>query len=506
MKQHDFQTNIFTKETIQLAGTEESVVKGGRDLFPLLPKAFDGITQIGVIGWSSQGPAQAQNLRESLEGSGITVKVGLREGSKSVPFAEKAGFTKAEGTLGEMYEVISESDLVLLLIADAAQAENYEKIFKSLKPGATLGLSHGFLLGYLKSIGKGFPKDVNVIAVCPKGMGPSVRRLYEQGKEVNGAGINCSFAVHQDINSKATDYALAWAVGVGAPYVFMTTLEGEYKSDIFGERGILLGAVHGIAESLFRYFVRNGQTDEQAFINASESITGPISHRISKDGILSVYEELTDQDKETFKRVYSKAYHPAMELLMEIYDEVASGNEITSVVMAVDRFKRYPMGKIDGTPMWQVGENVRAERDPNGISVNPVTAGVYIATMMAQIDLLNEKGHPWSEIVNESIIEAVDSLNPYMNYKGIAYMVDNCSTTARLGARKWASRFDYILSQLAYTNFDENNIDQELFKNFETHQVHDAMKVCSAMRPSVDISVVHVENFEQKFEKEKKIN
>lgn len=63
--------------------------------------------------------------------------------------------------------------------------------------GATLGLSHGFLLGHLDSLGTKFPDDINVVAVCPKGMGPSVRRLYEQGKTVNGSGINASFAVHQ---------------------------------------------------------------------------------------------------------------------------------------------------------------------------------------------------------------------------------------------------------------------------------------------------------------------
>lgn len=79
----------------------------------------------------------------------------------------------------------------------AMQADNYEKIFSYLKPNSILGLSHGFLLGHLQSIGLDFPKHFSVIAVCPKGMGPSVRRLYVQGKEINGAGINSSFAVHQ---------------------------------------------------------------------------------------------------------------------------------------------------------------------------------------------------------------------------------------------------------------------------------------------------------------------
>ena len=133
-------------------------------------------------------------------------------------------------------------NLVLLLISDAAQVRLHEQIFSRLKKGATLGLSHGFLLGYLQSEGKSFPADINVIAVCPKGMGPSVRRLYEQGRNVNGAGINSSFAIQQDMNGRACDYAIAWAVALGAPFSFVTTMEMEYRSDVFGERGILLGA------------------------------------------------------------------------------------------------------------------------------------------------------------------------------------------------------------------------------------------------------------------------
>lgn len=487
----DFDTKVFIKEKIRIGDAEEYVVRGGRHLFPLLPKAFEGIKQIGVLGWSSQGPAQAQNLRDSLAGTDIKVKVGLRENSASMAAAEAVGFTRENGTLGEMYAVIAESDMVLLLIADAAQAENYQAIFNAIRPGATLGLSHGFLLGYLKSIGASFPANINVIGVCPKGMGPSVRRLYEQGKEVNGAGINSSFAVYQDINGKATDYALGWSVALGSPWTFQTTLESEYKSDIFGERGILLGAVHGIVESLYRWFMAQGKSKEEAFTNAVESITGPISHTISKNGILAVYEALDDAGKDLFRRAYSAAYHPAFEILMEIYEEVASGNEIRSVIAANERHKRYPIGTIDGTEMWQVGVGVRAKRQPDQTPIDPVTAGVYIATMMAQVDLLKEKGHPYSEIANESIIEAVDSLNPYMHYKGVAYMVDNCSTTARLGTRKWASRFDYILTQQAFTALDEGNqVDEELFESFMHNSIHEMLATCAEMRPAVDIALV----------------
>jgi ketol-acid reductoisomerase len=487
----NFQTKVFEKEKIVLGDTEEYIVRGGRHLFPLLPKAFEGIKQIGVIGWSSQGPAQAQNLRDSLEGTDIRVKVGLRAGSSSMAKAEAVGFTTANGTLGEMYDVIRESDMVLLLISDAAQAENYKRIFEAIRPGATLGLSHGFLLGYLTSIGEKFPENINVVGVCPKGMGPSVRRLYEQGRTVNGAGINASFAVQQDINGKATDYALAWSVALGSPFTFMTTLELEYKSDIFGERGILLGAVHGIVESLYLWLKQHGYSQEEAFNNSVESITGPISKIISKKGLMAVYESLDAKDKDLFRRAYSAAYHPAYEMLMEIYYEVSSGKELASVIAANERFKRYPMGKIDGTEMWQVGEKVRAKRDPNKIPLNPVAAGIYIATMIAQVDILKANGHPYSEIANETIIEAVDSLNPYMDFKGVAYMVDNCSTTARLGSRKWAPRFDYILRQQTFTALDQDNqVDEELFDNFIHSDIHQVLSVCAELRPSVDISVV----------------
>ncbi|KAG6637240.1 hypothetical protein CIPAW_11G165600 [Carya illinoinensis] len=103
------------------------IVTEGRDLFPLLPDAFKGIKQIGCIGWGSQGPSQAQNLRDSLAEvkSDIVVKIGLRKGSRSFAEARSAGFTEENGTLGDIWETVSGSDLVLLLISDSAQAVIY---------------------------------------------------------------------------------------------------------------------------------------------------------------------------------------------------------------------------------------------------------------------------------------------------------------------------------------------------------------------------------------------
>ncbi|XBJ20755.1 hypothetical protein VPH35_011529 [Triticum aestivum] len=380
----DFDTAVFNKEKVSLAGHEEYIVRGGRNLFPLLPEAFKGVKQIGVIGWGSQGPAQAQNLRDSLveAKSDIVVKIGLRKGSKSFEEARGAGFTEENGTLGDIWETVSGSDLVLLLISDSAQADNYEKIFSHMKPNSILGLSHGFLLGHLQSHGLDFPKNISVVAVCPKGMGPSVRRLYVQGKE-------------------------------------------------------------------------------------------------------------------EFNKAYSASFYPCMDILYECYEDVASGSEIRSVVLAGRRFydkeglPAFPMGKIDQTRMWKVGEKVRSTRPDGDLGpLHPFTAGVYVALMMAQIEVLRKKGHSYSEIINESVIESVDSLNPFMHARGVAFMVDNCSTTARLGSRKWAPRFDYILTQQAFVTVDKDEpINQDLISNFMSDPVHGAIEVCAELRPTVDISV-----------------
>src|SRR5580765_5505964 len=142
------ESNTFALLDIELNGTDERVLAGGRHLFGLLPRALRGVRRIGVIGWGPQGRAQALNLRDSLAGADITVTVGLRAGSASFEPARAEGFSEADGTLGEMFDVIRSSDLVILLIADAALAELHDEIFAGLRPGAIIGLSHGFLLAH----------------------------------------------------------------------------------------------------------------------------------------------------------------------------------------------------------------------------------------------------------------------------------------------------------------------------------------------------------------------
>ena len=462
-------------------GSIEGVVTGGRKNFSILPEAFSGFKQIGVIGWGSQGPAQSLDLHDSLVRTGIKVKVGLRCNSPHWHDAQEAGFTERDGTLGEMFSVINESDLAIILISDSAQISNRREIFQAIRPGTTLGFSHGFLKGYLESVRESFPDEINIIGVCPKGMGPSVRRLYEQG-----SGINCSFAVEQDFTGNATDIALGWATAIGAPYIFKTTLGMEWRSDLSGERCILLGGAHGIVESLFRFYCYS-YDQETSFKMSVENITGPISRAISRQGILGLYNKLADADKLVFNEAYFAAIYPFVALVLEIYDEVDSGNEIRSVEMAGKR--NTPMSTLDQTVMWKVGERVRAKRNGNPERINPFTAGIYCAAMMAQIEVLREHGHCWSEIGNETVVEATDSLNPYMHLRGIAHMVDNCSTTARLGSRRWAPRWDYTVMQQILPKTGDADYDKDAINYFLNHPVHKALEICRQMRPPIDISL-----------------
>ncbi|RZU19496.1 ketol-acid reductoisomerase [Kribbella rubisoli] len=492
-------SSVFQVESMVVPGGTESIVRGGRDLFPLLPEALHGVERIGVLGWGPQGRAQALNLRDSLAGTGITVSVGLRPGSASAEDARAQGFSEDDGTLGDWLEVAAASDLVILLIADAALAANHEQIFAVLKPGATIGLSHGFLLGHLTAIGSDFPAGHPVIAVCPKGMGDSVRRLYQQGATVNGAGINASIAVHADPDGHGWDRALAWSIGLGSPYTFATTLADEYRSDIVGERAILLGAVHGLVEAMYRYFRIDGADPVTAYERSTEAITGPIARTISNDGLVAVRAACGDQD--LFDRAYSAAYRPARDLVAEIYDEVADGTELRSVILAEQRLATRPMTEIGGSPMWSHSTEVHARRgtpdhtvwyggsEGDGVAgVDAVTAGLFVATMMAQVDEFAARGHAWSEIVNESVIEAVDSLLPYMHARDVAYMVDNCSRTARLGTRRWGPRFQAAYEQIALPHLDRP-ADPTLVKDFEDNPAHDALAAAAKLRPSVDISV-----------------
>ena len=129
--------------------------------------------------------------------------------------------------------------------------------------------------------------------------------------------------------------------------------------------------------------------------------------------------------------------------------------------------------------------------DLDALDLDTIDRGAFFAATTALSgDVRDPFQNVYSEIANESVIECTDSLNPYMHARGVAYMIDNCSTTARLGARKWAPRFDYMIDQVAYVALDDGKkLDKSLIEKFKSHVIHPVLAEVGKMRPSVDISV-----------------
>jgi ketol-acid reductoisomerase len=493
-------SNVFPVRNLDFkAGPSEVVVIGGRDKFNLVAKAFDdaGIKQILFVGWGSQGPAQAQNLRDTLNVIGredIKVCVGLRPDSTSIPKAKAAGFSDEDGTLGDPYALAGKSDLIILLVADGGLVHIYHDLLAAAKRGAIIGISHGFIVGHTQSIGEKFAAAHDLIMVAPKGMGPSVRALYVQGIEKEGAGINSSVAVRVNDPSRydlVRDIANAWSVGIGSPVTFGTDFIDEVTSDLFGERAVLLGALWGISQAMYRYF-RPNHSEHESFQLAVSGLTGTVTKQLSKLGIQGFCESLTPIQERRFDRGYAISYPVCDEVHGIIYNNVADFTEISDVVAATRQLSANPMLSVETHGMWKAANEGGwyGEEVPMSDEL-AFTAGIYVGCMMSQLHTLLHHGHRLSETFNESLIEAIDSLTPYMHSRGVAFMIDNCSTTARLGARRYGPLYEErLLKVLMDISLRPSDTDQShILKTLEDTALHHDIGVCFDLRPLVSIEV-----------------
>jgi ketol-acid reductoisomerase len=217
---------------------------------------------IAVIGYGSQGHAQAQNLRDS----GVDVIVGQRKGSDNYKLAVKHGF-KPGVSLFTAAEAASKADFIQILLPDEVQAKIYEtEILPHLTKGKTLIFSHGFNIHfkYIKP-----PKGVDVIMSAPKGPGHLVRSEFEKGGGVPGL-----IAVHQDASGKAKEKALAHAKGIGAIRggVYETTFKEETETDLFGEQVVLCGGLSELIKSGFQTLVDAGYAPEMAYFECVHEV------------------------------------------------------------------------------------------------------------------------------------------------------------------------------------------------------------------------------------------
>jgi ketol-acid reductoisomerase len=207
--------------------------------------------RIAVLGYGSQGRAQALNLRDS----GLDVCVGLRPESWSRGLAEDDGLEVLETG-----EAAGQADVVTILLPDELHPAAYERSIRpTLRRGKTLLFSHGFNIRF----GRIQPPDgVDVVMVAPKSPGHLLRRVFK-----DGGGVPALLAVHQDASGQAAQTALAYAKGIGSTRagVIETTFPEETETDLFGEQAVLCGGLTSLIQAGFETLVEAGYQPEIAY-------------------------------------------------------------------------------------------------------------------------------------------------------------------------------------------------------------------------------------------------
>jgi ketol-acid reductoisomerase len=207
--------------------------------------------KVAIIGYGSQGHAHALNLKDS----GVQVRVGLQEGSKSIDKAKKAGLE-----VSSVSDAAAWADVIMILTPDHSQGETYAKdIAPNLKPGKTLMFAHGFNIRFGAIVP---PKEIDVSMVAPKAPGHRVREVFTEGGGTPGL-----VAIHQDASGHALKDALSYAKGIGCTRagVIETTFAEETETDLFGEQAVLCGGTSALVKAGFETLVNAGYQPEIAY-------------------------------------------------------------------------------------------------------------------------------------------------------------------------------------------------------------------------------------------------
>lgn len=265
---------------------------------------------IAVIGYGSQGHAQAQNLRDS----GLKVVIGLREG-KSFDKAKNDGFEVLP-----VAEAVSRADVVQILMPDETQAAVYKNdIEPNLKKGAALMFSHGFNVHFGQIVA---PKDNDVLLVAPKSPGHMVRRTY-----VEGFGVPGLIAIEKDATGQAKAIGLAYAKGIGCTRagVIETSFREETETDLFGEQAVLCGGVSALVKAGFETLTEAGYAPEMAYFECLHELK-LIVDMIYEGGLASMRDSISNTaeygDYVTGPRVVTEDTKKAMK---EVLSDIQQG-------------------------------------------------------------------------------------------------------------------------------------------------------------------------------------
>ena len=314
---------------------------------------------IAVIGYGIQGPGQAGNLRDN----GFNVIVGQRPGT-TYDKAVADGWVPGE-TLFSIEEAAHRGTIVCMLLSDAGQIAAWPTIKPHLTAGKTLYYSHGFAINWSNRTGVIPPADIDVILVAPKGSGTSLRTMFLEGR-----GLNCSYAVYQDVSGRAEEKTLAFGIGIGAGYLFKPTFEREAVSDLTGERGSLMGAIEGLFEAQYEVLRANGHSPSEAFNETVEELTQSLMPLVGAKGMDWMYANCSTTAQRgalDWAPRFRDAVKPVIE---QLYRSVKDGHE-AQVSIDSNSKPDYREGlnkeleAMRNKEMWRAGATVRQLRPEN---------------------------------------------------------------------------------------------------------------------------------------------
>jgi len=341
---------------IRIGNTVEQCVERA-DYPPDRIKQILGNETIAVLGYGVQGRGQSLNMRDN----GLSVIIGLREGSKGWQQAQEDGWVSGK-TLFPLEEAAKRGTIIQYLLSDAGQKDFWPKLKPQLTKGKALYFSHGFSIVFSDQTAVIPSKDIDVILCAPKGSGTTVRRYFLEGK-----GINSSWAVHQDATGRAKDRCLALGIAIGSGYLFETTFQKEVVSDLTGERGVLMGAIYGLWLAQYETLRAHGHSPQEAFNETVEEATQSLYPLIAEKGMDWMYANCSTTAQRGALDWFKKFRDATRPVFEQLYKSVEAGDETRRTLEANSRpdYRQQlekELKEIADSEMWQAGKQVRALR------------------------------------------------------------------------------------------------------------------------------------------------
>jgi len=407
-----------------------------------------------IVGYGKLGRPTAINLKNAFSKNSLSanVSVALRRGSKSVEIARKDGFCSSE--IGSIEELVPEADVVFLLVDDFTQCIIWRHVTNLMGVGSTLCLCNGNLLAHNEKLNAEIRPYLNVAMISP--LCPALALMN------NAQNCNFSVSVYRDVSGNTENVATALAFASGAKTVFLTESRLEYQANLIGLCGASLTAPVTLIEAIFERLTTLGVPSHEAFLISNKGLCQIIRQEILRHGFFGFYCRLDDPHKKQFEDGFNSMFPVANSTLISLSRLIGSHGFIgrpvqnlpVSELLSDDVTTNF--SSVVGS-MWRVDSEYYAENACMSMRVAHL-AGLYSAVVVAETRFLHGYKFRVDQIMNSSVIYALNYLMPCLDRRGFGWTFDSLNRPARLAfvasREAWWKAFCEVLSDNHETNRD----------------------------------------------------